>query len=257
MSYLSKNQTVEVYRAILQGDEAADIAFETHRISDFDQILLRRQAGLALRQIANNHHPIRRFFSATIKNPMQRNFLLAAIVTAFSVCALVVTIQHIEWGKPDTYTLAGAAAGFLAVAAATAGWTVSSWVAFRNMRVQQTITFVAHRFTHDTFNQKLATINEHLQGKTINSELIDELATSGCDKDREALQAVRYILNYFEFLSVCILTGNFDEDIVRKTMRGNFLFIYNRCIKYITELQTKNPKTLEHFTTMRHHFQEC
>lgn len=82
-------------------------------------------------------------------------------------------------------------------------------------------TRTQHRFTHDTFNQQISVFNENLKGKTINRALINQLAISDDPKDRAALQAIRYIVNYFEFLSVCILSGNFDQEIIRKTMRGN------------------------------------
>lgn len=127
---------------------------------------------------------------------------------------------------------------------------------YRNTRVQQTITFVAHRFTHDTFVQQISIFNEHLKGPRVDTTLVNKVAVSDDPKDRAALQAIRYILNYFEFLSVGILSGNFDEEIIRKTMRGNFTFYYDRCMRYISECQDINPKALEHFTKMRAHFKD-
>jgi hypothetical protein len=256
MTYLSTHAKIEICRAILLGEEAGTAAFEKHSVSDLDKLLLRRQSHQAMKHIVKVHHPLKGYFSASIKNPMRTNIAIAALVTTFAIAGLITTVEHINWADPTTFSLAGAAAGFLAVAAATAGWTVSSWIAYRNSRVQQTINFVAHRFTHDTFNQNVRTINDHLRGQRIDSALMDRLAISSDEKDRDALQAVRYIVNYFEFLSVCILSGNFDEEIIRKVMRGNLVFYFDRCLPWISELQAKNPKTLEHFTTMRAHFKE-
>lgn len=50
--------------------------------------------------------------------------------------------------------------------------------------------------------------------------------------------------------------GELDEAIVQKTLRGNLRFIYDRCAPCIAHLQTANPRTLEHFTTLRLNYEE-
>ena len=76
------------------------------------------------------------------------------------------------------------------------------------------------------------------------------------DDASAALQAMRYILNWFEFISVGVLLGDLDLEIVTKTIRSNLNLYVDRCLPYIIDLQKSNPRIMENLIELRLHFKE-
>jgi len=254
MSYLSGADRATICRMILRGQ--AEEAFVQFRVSELDQTLLVRRANEALVRSASRDMAFKRYYEARIAKPALKIFVTAAAITVVAVAGLLKIWPYYNPANPATYTLASASAGLLAVCAAAIGWAIAAWMSYRNARVQHTINFVSNRFTNETFSKNAAAFADRFTGKTINTELVTTMSTSSDEKDILAVQALRYFVNYFEFVSVGIICGDLDEEIVRRSLRGNLIFYADRCMPYIRELQATNPKSLEHLTTIRDHFRD-
>ena len=133
---------------------------------------------------------------------------------------------------------------------------MSAWIAHRSNRSSYTLDTVAAWFAQSAFSDALRDFNKTLRRKKIDEMLVNSLAASQSDEDRAAVRSLRYLLNYFEFISVGVLDGELDERIVAKTLRGNLLDVYNHAASYITDLQKSNPRTLENFSMLRRHYQD-
>ncbi|WP_375403748.1 DUF4760 domain-containing protein [uncultured Sphingomonas sp.] len=147
-------------------------------------------------------------------------------------------------------------AGFSAIAAAAAGWMISGWVTHRTGRSKLTMDVVATRFSQPAFGDALTAFNKVLPGLQIDSALVKRLEASDDEDDRRALQRLRYLLNFCEFISVGVLEGELDERIVAKTLRGTLTYVHDHSAPYITDLQRRNTRTFEHFTMLRRHYRE-
>jgi hypothetical protein len=254
MAYLSHATRIEICRLILLGQEAE--AFDRHDVSLLDQALLRRKAYQALSDKALKDAAFKRYSTAQIARPYTPVLIAATTIVVLAVCGLLIIAPHYKGDDTATYTLASTAAGLLAVCAAAIGWAVAAWITYRNARVQHTINFIANRFSNDIFSKNAALFNEHLAGKLINSELVATLSQSSEKGDIDTLQALRYLVNYFEFIAVGVLCGDLDIRIIRRALRGNIIFYTDRCMPWILELQASSPRTLEHLIILRAHFKE-
>ncbi|RDE07317.1 DUF4760 domain-containing protein [Sphingomonas aracearum] len=254
MPHLSSADRVAICRMILLGQ--ADEAFARYAVGELDQIILTRRANDALRHAATRDMPLKRYFKARIARPVQKIMLTAAVITGVAVLGLCEVWPHYDPADPQTYTLASASAGLLAVCAAATGWAIAAWLTHRNARVQHTINFVANRFTNETFSRNAAAFADRLTGRRIDAALVAQLSTSADEKDVLAVQALRYFVNYFEFVSVGIICGDLDEGIIQRSLRGNLIFYTDRCLPWIRELQAQNPRTLEHLLIIRDHFRD-
>ena len=132
---------------------------------------------------------------------------------------------------------------------------MASWTAHRNARAQHTLNILATRFSNASFGEQTAIFNRYFDGKLINKALIQDLSKSKDKSDTDALQALRHILNWFEFISVGVALGDLDLEIVHKTVRSNLIFYCDKCLTYIHEVQATEPKILENLTKLRMHFE--
>lgn len=80
MSYLSGADRATVCRMILEGK--AEEAFAQFRVSDLDQVLLRRRAHEAVRKASARDMPFSRYFQARIANPALKIVVTAMAITA-------------------------------------------------------------------------------------------------------------------------------------------------------------------------------
>ncbi len=254
MSYLSHANRIAICQQILLGKE--EEAFAQHSVAPLDQALLRRRAYASLRKSALRDAPFKSYFTARISEPLRPVFCAAALILISAVFGLAKLIPVFDPSDARTFGVASAAAGLLAVCAAAFGWVVAAWMTYRNARVQHTLTFVASRYSNDTFSKNAALFNDNLRGRRVDRALITELMASKDETEILTLQAVRYMVNYFEFIAVGVICGDLDEQIVRKTLRGNLIHYADRCMPWILELQADNPQTLEHLVLLRDHLRD-
>lgn len=254
MAYRDWSTQRLICREILQG--RAEAVFVAYDIALADQAIYRRLADEALSRPISRRSAAKRYFRATIKNPIWISTMLSSLVGAISFAVAVVLTRWIDLSRSSTFPMLSAVAGFSAIGVAAMGWGVSGWIAHRNNRSKYTLDTVAARFAQSAFTDALALFNKRFRDVTITDAMVADLAASPHDEDRQAVQGQRYLLNYFEFIAVGVLEGELDERIVARTLRGNLADIYDRSMLYVIELQRKNPRTLEHFSRLRRHYEE-
>jgi len=241
----------DICKAILRGD--AEAAFSRHHVSQLDRAIYRRMAEDALDGVVRRRSAARRYYRARIANPILLGTGLAALLSFAALAGALLLLSEVDLSDPKGDPRLSSFVGLCAVVAAATGWGVSGWIAHRNTRSKHTLDIVAARFAQPAFNHAFAEFNKVFDGR-IDAALVNRFATSGNMAEREGVQALRYLVNYFEFISVGILSGEFDERIIAKTLRGNLIHVYDRCAFYIAEVQASNPRTLENFTTVRNHY---
>lgn len=76
--------------------------------------------------------------------------------------------------------------------------------------------------------------------------------TSGQDaKDmRKSAEAVRSLLNYYEFIALGIKNGDLDEDMMKGSIRGNMCNLVADAVGVIEGYQVNNRLTYEHVTEL-------
>lgn len=236
-----------------QGEEAA---FAEYHVSDLDRAILRRCAHEIAHNAVRKSSPFKRYWKAPIRNPIRIGFVVSGCFAVASLGWAIRLFPFVDYGDPRTYPIATAAAALFAISAATSGWAFTSIVTARNARINHSLSIVSDRFSKSEFSTHASRFNAAFTGKYIDTVLITKMATSDDEKDRQAVQALRYLLNFFEYISVGVILGELDETIIRKTLRGNIVFYYDKCAKYIEEMQRINPLALEHLTMLRSHFRD-
>lgn len=243
-----------ICHAVLTG--RAEEAFAAHGVALHDQAIYHRMADDALAGVIRKRSAARRYFTARIRNPLLLVVAAAAFVSA--VCLIVAweLSETVNLADPGTYPVLGSLAAFAAIGVAAMGWAVSGWVTHRTGRSKLTMDVVAARYAQPAFGDALAAFTKVLLNRRIDGELVGALERSTDEDERAAVQGLRYMLNYFEFIAVGVLEGELDERIVAKTLRGTLNTVYDLSVLYITELQSKNPRTLENYSTLRRHFRD-
>lgn len=98
------------------------------------------------------------------------------------------------------------------------------------------------------------TFNKAFKDSPVTSGMVKRLVASSEEADKESVQAVRYLLNWFEFASARVLLGDLDITIVERTVRSNLLFYCDKCIAFILTEQAGNPRTLKNLLELANHF---
>jgi hypothetical protein len=243
-----------ICRAVLQGREIE--CFATYAVPPQDQVIYQRIADDALTYAIRRRSSVKRYFKAPIRNPLFATVFVATTVAGLSIAFACYLFRYVRFGDPQTYSILGGVAGFCAIGVAAIGWSVSGWVTHRTARSKLTMDVVAARYAQAAFGDALAAFNRELKDKRIDSATLRQMERSGKVEERTAVQGLRYLLNYYEFISVGVLKGELDAAIVEKTLRGNLTFIFEQSMIYILEVQRDNPRTLEHFSALYRHYKE-
>jgi len=130
--------------------------------------------------------------------------------------------------KPNWLLLVG-------VVAAVMGWLVSSFITLRNSIKQHTINTLLQSRLSTHYQQQAKVINQTFfaPGMPLNDPVPLEFLLDPDEPNRNALEAVNYVLNYFEFCAVGIKHGDLDENLMRQTMRGIIRRLCSRMMPYI------------------------
>lgn len=151
--------------------------------------------------------------------------------------------------KPNWLVLVG-------VVAAVMGWLVSAYITLRNSIKQHTINTLLQSRLSTQYQGQAKVINQSFfaPGMPKTDPVLLEVLLSSEEKNREALEAVNYVLNYFEFCAVGIRYGDLDENLMRQTMRGIILRLCSRMMLYIkyTRGEDENGNLKEPTTQFEH-----
>ncbi|MFT8679103.1 DUF4760 domain-containing protein [Gluconacetobacter sp.] len=173
------------------------------------------------------------------------------LVIFFGVdCFFIVEKLQTSCSLTDCTPFITVAAAIIAGIMAAIGWLISSNVSHRNSQIQHTINLIGTRFSNAEFSKHLAKINQKFGNEAhpiITMSCIETAQASPDEKDRESVQSVKYILNYFEFIAICVFSGEINYDFVKSSLRGNLLYYYNKFQPYIREIRINKPSALQNY----------
>lgn len=138
---------------------------------------------------------------------------------------------------------------FVAIWAAACGWLVHFRLSTKAHRTNNAFGILMEMRKSGEFLSRYLTVTKHFPFglPTIPREYHDYFPTAKLkeltaaaqaagkevdqvDKERvEAIAALRYMLNYFEFMAVGIKAGDLDEDLLYDTISTSVVSIYERC----------------------------
>ena len=141
-------------------------------------------------------------------------FILLLLVLYFAVGAAV-------WLEADQQALKLEAAHWVGVAgilAAATGWVVTSMVNLHNARRQHTVNVLLQSRLSQAYQQRLRDVVKAFPVTPKVTKL--RVGDWNTQEYSEAIDGVKYLLNYFEFVAVGIRTGDLDEKTLRMSLRG-------------------------------------
>lgn len=172
-------------------------------------------------------------------------FVLLGVVIAaisFAMWALVFPDRYFLWFIPAPEVSNWGV--LIAALVAMIGWLVTSIITTRNSVKQYTITMLLQTRLSTEYIKHSTIVNNLLFNDSDLKITIDFMRN---DATPEQEIAISYVLNYVEFVSAGLRCGDFDNQLLKMTLKGIFRNLYARCEPYITESQKQNPQCLIHF----------
>lgn len=153
----------------------------------------------------------------------------------------------------------------ISVQAAAVGWYLTAVATTQNRIKQHTFdSIIQTRYVSDQFSKQRRIFIEHFEGNDaaiavgsqVHRAVFEDYLHSNDPKKFEAVEAMRFILNYYEYLAYAMKAGEMDEDTIYMLQRGNISYMYKKCRAYIDLERDQNPKVFVHLTDYMHHWDE-
>lgn len=142
-----------------------------------------------------------------------------------------------------------AVTSLLTIVVGVVGWSTSAWISHRNSKIQHAISLVGARFSNAQFLEHSRVCRDIFENREVSYKEYKE-KENGNDDEKKEVQSIKYMLNYFEFVSVGVISGEIDIGIVKKTLRGNMRYYIEKCDNIIKDNQLKNPSVWRNFTNL-------
>lgn len=135
----------------------------------------------------------------------------------------------------------------IATMAAITGWVVAASITIRNSIKQHSINTLLQSRLSTAYMQRADVINSKLFAPGMP---LGPLPLSYWEdpENSDIWLSVEYVLNYFEFLAVGIRHGDLDEPVLRNTLRGIVVRLFDRASPLIESSKLQNPRSKEHLT---------
>ncbi len=153
------------------------------------------------------------------------SFLLLLLYAAFAVALwLELTKQALGLNAAHWVGVAG-------ILAAATGWVVTSMVNLHNARRQHTVNVLLQSRLSQAYQQRLRDVVE----KFPVTPKVTRLKMGDWDfpENAVAIDGVKYLLNYFEFVAVGIRTGDLDEKTLKMSLRGILITLCDMADVYV------------------------
>lgn len=227
----------------------------TFTLTESEEVFFRARAAKAVNRLAKETSSFKAYYALPTGKPFGYVLgIVALMVTGAMMAAIFLWLESEDATK--AYPLFAACA---TVIVAAIGWAVAGWISHRNTVRQNTNNMLFARFSHAPFGEALHRFHKRfgygLDQKVTKSE-IDSLRKSEDDEDRKVAASVSYLLNYYELLSIGVISGDLDQSIIEKNVRGLFVFYHDKCEPYIRELNRINHLTYENLIKIRTHYRE-
>lgn len=129
------------------------------------------------------------------------------------------------------------------VMAAVCGWVIAGMINLRNSIRQHTISTLLQSRLSATYMQYADKLSRHYgdyEARKRANPALRENATDNAD-----ILALRYILNYFEFIAIGIKRGDLDEGMLRDSLRGILLKNVSMSMPWIRAEQRQSARLYE------------
>ena len=153
------------------------------------------------------------------------SFLLLLLYAAFAVALwLELTQQTLQLNAAHWVGIAG-------ILAAATGWVVTSMVNLHNARRQHTVNVLLQSRLSQAYQQRLRDVVKAFPV----TPKVTPIKAGDWDvaENLEAIDGVKYLLNYFEFVAVGIRTGDLDEKTLKMSLRGILITLCDMADIYI------------------------
>lgn len=131
---------------------------------------------------------------------------------------------------------------------AMAGWVTASIIQLRNSVKQHTINTLLQSRMSTAFQAKADAYQKYYPTLPIDTPMTN-LEWQDASKS-EAVSTVRYLLNYFEFLAIGIKAGDFDEFLMRDSLRKILCSLVERNLDFIKFCQSKNSRSFSNLLNL-------
>jgi hypothetical protein len=78
----------------------------------------------------------------------------------------------------------------------------------------------------------------------------EDLTDKAARQRRQSAEALRSLLNYYEFLSLAVLRGDLDDDMLRNTIRGIMCNLVRDCHGLLIAHQARSPRAYQHLIAL-------
>lgn len=192
------------------------------------------------------------------KNPKKPSrvlgFLLAIVLASTVVFSLfeLAGHQHFILSEPPAGLEKSQWVVLLGVIAAVAGWIISAIVTMRNSIRQHTVTTLLSSRLSETYMSQTRLVNARYFSPSGGLYRLNAAEVAASPPEAQ-IAALRYLLNYFEFIAVGIRYGDLDEKLLKNTLRGILCGVYEAAGPLVSQ-RRKPPagstavrsKTFEH-----------
>lgn len=166
--------------------------------------------------------------------------LIGVLVIAAVFVVWQLSADKGSWGKLKTEHFL-AATGMMA---AVCGWLIAGIITLRNSIKQHTINTLLQSRLSGTYMGYADTLSQHYMAydaRKKDNPTLRESPTDGAD-----ILALRYILNYFEFVAVGIKRGDLDEGTLRDSLRSILRKNVTMSMAWIANERATNPNLYAH-----------
>lgn len=166
--------------------------------------------------------------------------LIGVVVLAGALLLWQLTAARGSWGKLKIEHLLAT----IGVMTAVCGWLIAGFITLRNSTKQHTINTLLQSRLSATYMGYADKLSQHymaFDARKAANPAIKESPTDAAD-----IMALRYILNYFEFVAVGIKRGDLDEGTLRDSLRTILRKNVTMSMSWIGKERVSNPNLYTH-----------
>lgn len=163
--------------------------------------------------------------------------LCAVVLLSIAFLGWQLSAGKQAWGKLKAEHVLAT----LGVASAICGWLIAGIINLRNSIRQHTISTLLQSRLSATYMKYADDLSRHYTDYDVrrrSNPALKEMATDGVD-----ILALRYILNYFEFIAIGVKRGDLDDDMLRDSLRSILKKNVSMSRPWIKATQIDSPNT--------------
>lgn len=178
----------------------------------------------------------RKLIKPAMKPSYKLGFFLGAVVSLLILFVLWESFgpKH-SWGQLKAEHVLSISAALLAMC----GWLFTNMVNMRNSIRRHTIDTLLQSRLSSTYMRYADILSRHYTDYDIRRKANPALREN--PTDNLDIQALRYILNYFEFIAIGIKRGDLDEEMLRDSLKSILRKNVEMSIHWIRRAQLDNP----------------